>query len=162
MSSVDLQKCLAPPQRPPNVEAMTRRLEAWAEGRDIQVIETQRVPDELGAGTLGTVGDAGGRHAVYLTPGQSPEERLLTLEHELTHLVLEFGAKPPPSGGIVVPHEIAEPRAYASEALFAIATGLEPIAPDEEIDVLAAADAVGWAPLLAACEMAEVARGDHG
>jgi len=155
--------CLRPPAEAIAPETIARRLERWAHERGWEIVETDlQTPGgaaEIGSGVLGTVGSVDGRHAIYLQPGLTPQERALTIAHEAAHLLLETGQQPGPSGGYLDPHGQLEPRAYAAEAMVGVATGLYRLPPGDDLDYAGIVRQVGWAPLVAACQLAQVARG---
>lgn len=152
--------------RPPDPAAFVdpdvayRNLTAWAHDRGIGVVETD-VPALLGPGeegTVGTIGDAGGRHLVYVDPDQSPDQKVLTLAHETAHLLLEFGRTPPAGGHVIDPHGRPEPRAYTAEDIFGAQTGTWPLGPGEALDLPAVIAEEGWAPIVVACQLVQAAR----
>lgn len=153
--------CLRPPEKPIAPARASANLREFARRRGIDVkdVDLSGAPSEAaGMPLAGTVGAANGRHVAYIHPEQGPRDLARTTAHELSHLVLEFGPKPPPSGGVGIPHDLAEARAEATEDLFSTAMGWAPVY--ERRDLLETVERVGWQPVVAACMLAAAARGE--
>lgn len=157
---MSIADCLRVPEDPPSPSLIRQRLEAFAASRGIEVRETDLSPLTKTAGyeLAGTIGASGGHHVAYVHPEQSEAEKATTVAHELAHLLLEFGPLPPKAGGVVVPTEQLEDRAEAAEDVFARAVGLKR-STNPQAAMLKAVEAVGWQPVVAACQLAAVARG---
>lgn len=156
-----LRDCLRPcaPAECPTPQRVYRALADYALRRGVEVVQTDlRDPESamfVEEGVLGTIGRHGLHHVVFVDENQDAEEKALTLAHELSHTLLEYGPTPPEHNSIVDVHGMVEPRAYGTEALVGRAVGLEPAIPGEPADVAAV---VGLEPVVLACKMAEAVR----
>jgi hypothetical protein len=158
---MSLRDCLRPPERPYDPYHIYEALEAYALRHGIEVVQAN-LRDPASAmfveeTVLGTIGAHGGHHVVFVDEHQTPEEKALTLAHELSHIQLEYGSTPPRLGIILDVHGQVEPRAYGTEYLFAVATGLlePPHGVDPASEVM---EAVGIEPVVQACTLVQAVR----
>lgn len=158
---MSLRDCLQPPERSYDPYHIYEALEAYALRHGIEVVQANlRDPESamfVEQNVLGTIGAHAGHHVVFVDESQEPQQKALTLAHELSHLQLEYGSMPPRLGSILDVHGQVEPRAYGTEYLFAIATGLyePPPGVDPASEVLRE---VGIEPVVEACALAQAVR----
>jgi len=159
--------CLTPPppsrRLPPS--QLYEHLEAWARDRGIEVLEadfgpgteTERYAEEHLAGVVATRGT----HFVAVVDRTlDDKERALTLAHELSHILSEFGPTPPRHGVILDARGNVEPRAYATEALFGLATGLIQASPGQANSFMTdTVERLGMEPFVIGCELSDAAKG---
>lgn len=159
--------CLTPPapsRRLPPAQ-LYDRLEAWARDRGIEVLaadfspgsETARYAED---GLAGVVATRGNHFVAVVDRMLDDQERALTLAHELSHVLAEFGPVPPRHGVVLDARGHVEDRAYASEALYGLATGIIQ-APKEDANAYMADVALelGLEPFVIACELSQASQG---
>jgi hypothetical protein len=156
--------CLTPPRRGHELspDELYDNLRTWAERRGIEVLEADFGPGTEAEpfaepGIAGLVAARADRFVAIVDRTQPADERFRTLAHELSHVLMEFGSRPPAHG---VVHDVSgalEPRAYLAEALVGRAVGLTP--PDRGADMAAAVQRFGLRPFTVACEIAQAAEG---
>lgn len=162
-----MDDCLRPPapsRRIPPSE-LYEHLESWAESHGIEVLATDFGPGgEAGAyaedGLQGVVATRGDHYVAVVDRTLPDDERALTLAHELSHILSEFGPVPPRHGVVFDARGHVEDRAYLTESLFGAATGIIR-APERQVNEVMAQGAreLGLEPFVIACELAQAAQG---
>lgn len=162
-----MANCLTPP--PPSKAIppaqLYDHLERWAERQGIEVLATDFGPQGEAAAyseesLAGVVATRGGHYVAVVDRTLPDDERALTLAHELSHIVSEFRGRPPRHGVVMDARGHVEDRAYFTEALFGVATGLIR-APERQVNEVMAQEVreLGLEPFVIACELSEAAKG---
>ena len=164
--------CLTPPGpgRGLTPDELYDNLRAWAErpvakgGMGVEVHETDFAPpseaEHLGGEqAVGLVAARGDHFVAVVDRTQAADERLRTLSHELSHVLMEFGRRPPTHGAVLDMTGQVEPRAYLAERLVDRALGVTASRPGDLAADTAAAQRYGLRPFVIACEIAQAAKG---